>query len=438
MLESLLILALIALNGAFAMSEIAVVSSRKPRLRQMAENGDRNAAVALELAENPSRFLSTVQIGITLVGVLAGAYGGVALAEDLAPWVAQVPILAPYSSGIAFAGVVIIITYLSLVIGELVPKHIALRRPEPVALMVARPMRVVSIVAAPLVALLSGSTEIVLKLTGQHASGEASITEEEISFLLAEGAQAGVFEEVEQEIIERVFRFGDRSVASMMTPRTEIECLRIDELPDRLREAVAEHPHTRFVVCRTNLDDTAGIVHVKDMLAQHLKEGRIELEGLLRQPPFVPENMSALKVLEQFKRTGEHLAIVVDEYGGVSGLVTLDDILEAIVGDIPWSGEQAQPDAVRRDDGSWLIEGMMPIDEFMDLFDLRTLPGEESDRFHTLGGFVVSYLGHIPTEADRFDWNGLRFEVIDMDRQRVDKVLVVPRARPAVDPSGDS
>ncbi len=426
MIEIVILLVLVVLNGIFAMSEIAVVSSRKPRLRQLADEGVRNAQAALDLAENPNRFLSTVQVGITLVGVLAGAYGGVALADDLAPWIAQMPPLAPYSTEIAFGVVVIAITYLSLVVGELAPKHIALQRPEHVAMLIARPMRALSAVAAPLVSLLSGSTDLVLRILGRHKQEEVSVTEEEISFLLAEGTQAGVFEAVEHEMIERIFRFGDQSVAAIMTPRPDIECLRLDEGPDRLRDIVASHPHTRFVVCRNNLDDPVGIVHVKDLLAQILREGRIELEPLLRQPPFVPESSSALRVLEQFKRTGEHLAIVVDEYGGVSGLVTLDDVLEAIIGDIPWSGEAVQPNAVQREDGSWLVEGMMPIDEFKDLFDLRALPEEDTDHYYTVGGFVVSFLGHIPAAAEHFVWNDFRIEVVDMDRNRIDKVLVVP------------
>ena len=347
MIEIVIILALIALNGIFAMSEIAVVSARKSLLRQRAEKGNRDARVALALAEDPGRFLSTVQIGITLVGVLAGAYGGTALAEDVAPWPARVPVLAPYSEEIAFAGVVAAVTYLSLVVGELVPKHVALRDPERIATLVARPMRALSMVAGPLVALLSGSTSLALRFFGKPASKGPTVTEEELVFLLAEGAQAGVFEKAEREIIERVFRFGDLPVAAVMTPRTEAEGVRLDETPERLRETVVVHPHTRLVVYGEDLDDFVGIVHVKDLLAQLVREGRMDLRPLVRRPPVAPESAPALRVLERFKQSGEHMALVVDEYGGLAGLVTLHDLLEGIVGDLPWAGDELEPDAVR-------------------------------------------------------------------------------------------
>lgn len=426
MIEIVIILALIALNGVFAMSEIAVVSARKARLRLRAEDGNRDARAALALADDPSRFLSTVQIGITLVGVLAGAYGGVALAEDVAPWLARLPALVPYADEIAFVAVVVVITFLSLVVGELVPKHLGLRNPERVAMLVARPMRALSTAAGPVVALLTGSTALVLRLFGKHAPEGEPATEEEISFLLAEGARAGVFEAAEREIIERVFRFGDQPVAAVMTPRTDVEGVRLDETPERLREAVVAHPHTRLIVYGENLDDPVGIVHVKDLLAQLVRQGRMDLAPLVRQPPVVPESALALRVLERFKRTGEHLALVVNEYGGLEGVVTLHDILEGIVGDVPWASGQLEPSAVRREDGSWLVEGMMPIGEFKDLLGRRTLPGEELQGFHTLGGFVVAHLGHIPSAAEAFERDGLRFEVVDMDGRRVDKVLVAP------------
>ena len=428
MIEILIILALIAVNGLLAMSEIAVVSARKTRLRHLAAEGSRGAQVALDLAEEPNRFLSTVQVGITLVGVLAGAFGGAALADDLAPWIGRVPVLTLYASEIAFITVVVVITYLSLVAGELAPKRVGLRSPERIAVLVARPMRGMSVAAAPLVTLLSGPTNLLLRLVGRPASAEEPVTEEEISFLLAEGAQAGVFEVAERDIIERVFRFGDQSVAAMMTPRNEVDCLNIGENEERLRKSLAAHPHTRFVVCDGNLDDPVGIVHVKDLLAQLVREEPLDIASLVRRPPFVPESTPALRVLEQFKETGEHLAIVMDEYGGVAGLVTLDDVLEAIVGDIPWKDEPVEPDAIQRADGSWLVDGMMPVEEFKVLFKLRELPGEEPRAFRTLGGFVVAFLGHIPTASEAFTCSGLRIEVVDMDGRRVDKVLVVPEA----------
>lgn len=426
MLEVLLILALIGLNGVFAMSEIAVVSARKSRLQHLSEEGNKRARMALDLAENPGRFLSTVQIGITLVGVLAGAYGGVALAEEIEPLFAGIAVLAPHSDAMALTVIVAGITYLSLVVGELVPKHVGLRDPEAVAMLVARPMKGLSFVASPLVSLLSGSTDLLLRLFNAHGAPRSVVTEQEISVMLAEGAEAGVFDATEREIVERVFRFADLPVAAVMTPRLEVECVKVDESRERLRSIVVHHPHTRLIVCRENLDNPVGMVHVKDLLAQVAAGREMEIEPVLRQPPYVPETVPAIRVLERFKSTGQHLAIVVDEYGGMAGLVTLHDILEGIVGDVPWTGEQLEPPATQREDGSWLIDGMMPIDDLKELLDIRELQSENGDGFHTVGGLVVTLLGRIPTASDWFVSSGFRFEVIDMDGRRVDKVLVSP------------
>ena len=424
--EILIILGLILFNGLLAMAEIALVSSRKPRLQQRADDGNTGAKVALELSQDPSRFLSTVQIGITLVGILAGAYGGATLSQHLADALLAYDAIRPYADELAFAAVVLSITYVSLVVGELVPKRMALLHPEGLAAVLARPMKVLSLLTLPLVHFLSFSTDLVLRLLRVKPSAEPAVTEEEITLLIAEGAQAGVFEAEEREIVERVFRFGDQIVGDVMTPRHDVVFVDLDDPEEENRRRLTEEPHGYLVVCRDGLDNALGVVKLKDLLEQALAGSPLNFEAVLRQPLFVPESLPALAMLERFRRTGEQLALVVDEYGGMAGLVTLDDILEAIVGGLPLLGIPSEPDMVRREDGSWLIDGMVSIDAFKDRFGVRALPEEESGTFRTLGGFVVTSLGRIPTAGDHFTWNVFRFEVVDMDGKRVDKVLVTP------------
>jgi len=424
--QILFLLLLIVANGVFAMSEIAIVSARKVRLQQWANEGNARARAALELANAPNHLLSTVQVGITLVGIFAGAFGGATLAEPLAGLLRQVPFLAPYSQALSLGIVVLSITYLSLIVGELVPKRLALNSPERIAATVAAPMRALSAIAAPVVYLLSASTEAVLRMMGIKPSAEPQITEEEIKVLIEQGTEAGTFEVAEQDMVQRVFRLGDRRVNGLMTPRLEITWLDLEESPEENRHRMATSAHSRFPVCQGSLDNVVGIVQVKDLLARSLAGEPIELTASLQTPLFVPESMLALKVLELFKQSGTHTALVVDEYGVVQGLVTLNDILEAIVGDIPSIDDLAEPQVVQREDGSWLLDGMLPVEEFLQLFEIEELPEEESGNYQTLGGFMISHLERIPSPADYFEWHGLRFEVMDMDGNRVDKVLVMP------------
>lgn len=410
------------------MSEMAIVSARKVRLQQFANQGNIKARRALKLADSPNQFLSTVQIGITLIGTLAGAFGGATLAEKLAIELKRVPIafFSVNSDAIALFLVVLTISYLSLVVGELVPKRLALNNPEQIAIGMASPMQVLARITAPAVHLLSYSTDIVLRLLGIGPSTEPEITEEEIKILIEQGTEAGTFEEAEQDMLNRVFRLGDRRVSALMTPRPDIVWLDLEDSSDVNRYKMINCSHTRFPVCQGEIDNVLGVLQVNTLLAQCLAGQGLDLTSSLRSPVFVPESTRVLKVLELFKQSGPHLALVVDEYGIIQGLVTLNDILEAIIGDIPSVDDTDEAQAVQREDGSWLVDGMLPVEEFRQLFDIEELPGEQRGNYHTLGGFVITHLGRIPTAADRFEWSGLSFEVMDMDGNRVDKVLVMP------------
>lgn len=424
--ESLLIILLVVANGVFAMSEMAVVSSRKARLRQLANAGDVRARAALELTNNPDRFLSTVQIGITLVGVLAGAFGGATIAEQIGFRLSDVPALAPYGEAIGVGIVVLAITYLSLIFGELVPKRLALNNPERIASFVARPMNVLSMLASPFVGLLSFSTGAVFKLLRVRPSTEQPVTEEEIRFLLEQGTQAGVFEETEQDMVESVFRLGDRRVSALMTPRLDIVWLDVDAPDEVIRRKITESHFSRFPVCRGSIDNVIGIIKAKEYLAGKLLNPAAPLKDFVKQPLFVPDTSPALKVLELFKRSNVHMALIIDEYGSLEGLITTNDILEAIVGDVLLASKQSEPYAVQREDGSWLLDGALPIDEFKEMFSIGKLAGEERGIFQTLAGFVFMHLGRVPSAAESFEWHGLRFEIVDMDGKRIDKVMVAP------------
>ncbi|MFM7448158.1 MAG: hemolysin family protein [Leptolyngbyaceae cyanobacterium] len=423
-IEIALVLLLIIANGIFSGSEIAIVSARKVRLEQMASRGNTQARVALRLANDPNDFLSTVQIGITLIGILSGAVGGATIAQRLKPVFEEMPALKPYSEGLSLGIVVTIITYLSLVIGELVPKRVGLNNPERIACTVARPMRWLSRLTAPLVHILGSSTDFLLDLLGVQASNEPEVTEEEIKVLIRQGAESGMFEESEQEMVERVFRLGDRPIKAFMTPRTEITWLDLESpIEETLRE-VMDSNHSRLPVGRGSLDDCIGVVRGGLLLSAQLDGQRIDLEAMAQPPLFVAENTRALKVLEQLKQSGMHMVLITDEYGGIEGLVTLTDLMEAIVGDLPSLEDLEEPMIIEREDGSWLLDGLLSIDAFKDLIERPSLPEEEMSDYHTLGGFVMHVVGHIPHTGQRFDWNGLQFEIMDMDGTRVDKVLM--------------
>ncbi|MBD2597756.1 hypothetical protein BCD64_11850 [Nostoc sp. MBR 210] len=423
--EILIILVLIIANGIFSMSEMAVVSARKVRLQQLANQGDANARAALKLAESPNNFLSTVQVGISLIGILTGAFGGATIANRLAVYIKLIPVLAPYSEPVSFGIVVLIITYLSLIIGELVPKRLALNNPERIAAFVAIPMRALAAIASPAVHLLSASTELVLRILGITPSEEPQVTEEEIKILIEQGTEAGTFEEAEQDMVERVFRLGDRPVSSFMTPRPDIVWLDLEDTAEENRQKMTENGYSRYPVCQGGLDNVLGIIPVTDLLARSFRNEALDLTVGLRQPVFVPESTRGLKVLELFKQTITHMAIVVDEYGVIQGLVTLNDIMSEIVGDVPADLDEDEPQYVQREDGSWLLDGMLPVEKFFELFEMEEWDDERGS-YQTLGGFVITHLGRIPSAADHFEWEGMRVEVMDMDGNRVDKVLVVP------------
>jgi putative hemolysin len=424
-----LLFALILLNGVFAMSEIAVVSSRKARLQNLADDGSRGARSALALSVEPSNFLSAIQVGITTVGILSGAIGESALADPLAAWLAGVPPLAPYARGIALTVVVVILTYFSVVVGELVPKRLALLAPEGIASVVARPMNGLARAARPLVWLLSSSSSLVLRLMGARRREEPPVTDEEIKVLMEQGAEAGVFHVSEQAIVSNVLRLDELRIGLIMTPRPDIDVLDLADADSELRRRIAESPYTRLVVCRDGLDHIVGILRTSDLLAAALAGERLDIERVLRPALYVPDSVTTTQLLENFRKARMQTALVVDEYGEVQGLVTLTDVMAAIVGELPSHELAEEQDVVKREDGSWLIDGGVSVERLKSLLDASgDLPGEEEHSFNTVGGFVLHMLGRIPAVADHFEWQGLRFEVVDMDRKRVDKVLVARSA----------
>jgi putative hemolysin len=416
--EIALIAMLTLLNGLLSMSEAAMMASRKARLQQLANEGDAASRTVLNLLEDPNIFLSTVQIGITLVGVLAGAVGGATLSTGLAAIFETIPFLMPYSKSLAIGIVVVAITALTIWLGELVPKRLALHNPERIARIVAGPMLIVSRVFSPLVKLLSMATNLVLRFMGAKPSSDPPITEEELQVLIDQGTQAGVFEESEQDMVEGIFSLGEQRVYSLMTPRTEIVWLDIEDTIEEIRTKISENEYSRFPVRQDTLDVILGIVKARDMLVASLGEGAIKLKHLLKPAFYIPETMSAARALEIFKEKGTEMLLVIDEFGGLQGLLTVHDIIEEIVGEI----ELEEPQATQRQDGSWLLDGMLEVDEFKEIFNLPVLPHERE--YETLSGFVMMSLGRVPQTADQFEWHELRFEVIDMDGRRVDKVLV--------------
>lgn len=416
--EIVMILVLIFVNGILAMSEAALVASRKAKLQQKAGQGDKPSSLAVKLIEDPNIFLSTIQIGITLIGVLAGAVGGATIAEALAGSLRNLPYLAEFSESIALGIVVLVITILTIWLGELVPKRLGLHSPERIARVVAGPMLFLSRVFSPFIRLMSAATNYILRLIGIKATSEPPITEEELQMLISQGTQAGVFEEAEQDMVEGVFSLSDQRVYSLMTPRTEVVWLDIEDSIDEIRTKIAESEFSRFPVRQDSLETILGIVKSRDLLVQSLSGVEIKLKDLLKPAYFIPETMFASRALEIFKEKGTELLLVVDEFGGFQGLITINDILEEIVGEI----ELEEPQATQRQDGSWLLDGMLEIDEFKEIFHLENLPHE--DEYETLSGFMMVSLGRVPQAADHFEWHNLRFEVIDMDGRRVDKVLV--------------
>lgn len=418
-----LLLLLIVLNGVFAMSELAIASSRKTRLQQWAADGNAGAAAALKLADEPNQFLATVQIGITLIGIVTGFFGGSALAAPVALQLSRVPALAPYSDLVSILLVVGLVTYLSLVVGELVPKRLALQSPERLAALVAPPMTVLSRIASPVVRLLGVSSEAILRVLGVRHAEDAPVTEEEIAILLQEGTAAGVFTQGEHQLLEGVFDLGDRDVRDLMTPRYRLVALDLNAPMDENFRKMADSPHHLFPVYEGELDNLIGMVPVKTLWAASLSGEPIDLRGLAEPALIVPESMPALDAVKRFRRRPNTAAMVVDEYGGVQGLLSLHDLVEAITGDLGETPERTD-EAVQRTDGSWLLDGALPVHQVRSLLQLGPLPGEESGDFETLGGFLMASLGRIPDVGDTFTWENRSFEIVDMDGRRIDRVLV--------------
>lgn len=426
-LEIIILLLLIMVNGLLAMSEISLVSARKTLLRTRADDGDEGALHALELIDDPNRFLATVQIGITLVGILAGVFGGATLADSMARGLENLPLLAPYAQAISVAVVVVVITYLTLVLGELAPKRIALIDPESVAVRVAQPMQTLSRIAQPIVRVLEASTSLVLRVLRIQEGGATPVSDEEVEGLLQSGAELGVFEPIEEEIVRQLFRLSDQSVAAHLTPRTEIVWLDPQDAPSVTRDKITATHHSRYPVARGNLDNVIGQVLVKDLTAQEWRGQTLDIGAALRPVLFAPATAPALNVLEEFRQDKSKLTMIIDEFGGLLGMVTVRDLVEAIVGELPETSEEMEPQAVRRDDGSWLLDGMYPLAEFQELFNLKDLPEEIEGHYQTVGGLVIARLERVPSAGDAFEWRGLRIEVLDMDGRRVDKVLAMIR-----------
>ena len=423
--EGFFILVLVLGNGLFAMTEIAVVSARKARLQQWANEGNLRAKNALDLANSPNRFLATIQVVITGVTLLTGAYGGSTIAEKVAAHLEGWPLISQYRDRIGLTIVVIGVTFLQVILGELVPKTIALHNAEKIASLVAWPMQVISRFAYPIVSFLGIVTDFILRLVGSKPSSEPPVTGDEINVMIAQGTEAGVFEESQQDMVESVIELNDRRINSIMTPRPEISWINVDATPHELRDMILGSTYSRFPVCRGNLDEVLGIIHTKDMLADCISGRPIDIQAHTRKALTIPETIPVLKSLESFKESGIHIALVIDEYGSLQGLVTLNDILEAIVGDIASHDQkEGNPGAVQREDGSWLVDGMQTVEAFKELMNIDKLPEEDTDTYQTLGGFVMMQLGRIPKPGDHFRQDDVRYEVMDMDGNRVDKVLV--------------
>ncbi|HEX2961648.1 MAG TPA: hemolysin family protein [Ignavibacteriales bacterium] len=428
-LELIIILILIIANGLFAMSEIAVVSSRKARLENLARKGNQKSRTALDLANSPSKFLSTVQVGVTTISVITGAVSGATLGKKLSYVLSTVPFIGKYADILGYTLVVAAITYVTLVIGELVPKRIGMNNPEKIALKVSGWMKTLSRVGTPIVALLSHSTDFVLKLLNLRPPSEPNVTEDEIRMLIRQGNKAGVIEKAEQDILESVFRLGDKRVEAVMTPRTKIVWLDINAPSEENKKIILESHFSHFPVCDENLDNLKGVISIKELYYFHVQGKQYDIHTHLREPLFIPEGTRALKLLDRFKESGKSIAIVIDEYGGVEGLITITDLVEEVLGELSMQ-DHAEPYAKRRDDGSWLVDGMIPVDEFKRVFKLETLPGEETEDFQTIGGFILLKMEKIPKEGEKLESAGLNFEILDMDGNRIDKVLVTGAKKP--------
>lgn len=420
--ELIIIFLLIVLNGIFSMSEIALVSSRKSKLEIQAEEGDKKAQSALDLLNAPDRFLSTVQVGITLIGILTGVFGGASIAGKLSRYFIRINFFPEYSETLAMIIVVIVITFLSLVVGELLPKRIGLSDPERIAALLARPMDILARVAAPAVWLLSSSTNLLTRLLGIRARGENFISEEEIRSMLEQASDAGEVEKEEHEIVERVFFLGDADAGSLMTPRRDIVALDINDSYEYNKRIIIDAVHANFLVYEGQIDNVVGVLNLKRLVPAVLETGKADLESLISPALFISEKTKAFRLLESMKRSKTHFAVTTNEFGAVTGIITINDLFKALVGNL--YNENKEPEIVKREDGSYLVDGLISLNEFFRYFGVEDTEDIERKGFFTLGGFVLYLAGNIPSPSDKFFWRGLAFEIIDMDGARVDKVLV--------------
>ena len=424
-MEIFALVLLIVLNGLFAMFEIALVTARKARLMKLSADGDSSAALALKVSEDPTRFLSTVQIGITSIGVLSGILGEAVLAEPLSLWLQTFGVPAATASIGATAGVVIVITYISIVIGELVPKRIGQINPELIARLVVRPMVTLAFLTRPFVVLLSWSTHTILRLMGVRQLNNSGVTEEEIHAMLEEGSESGVIEQHQHEMVRNVFRLDDRQLGSLMIPRSDLVYIEMQRAPEENIKLMIESEHSRFPVCDGGLDNLLGVIHTKQAFACLARGENPDFSQQVHPCVYVPETLTGMELLEQFRASSMHMAFVIDEYGALEGIVTLQDVLEAVTGEFtPNNAEDSW--AVQRHDGSWLLDGAIPIPEMKDRLTLKTTPEEDKGRYHTVAGMFMLLLGRVPNTSDRVLWDGWMFEVVDMDGKRIDKVLATP------------
>jgi len=422
-MEVAILFALILLNGLFAMSELALVSARKVRMQKLIDEGDKSAAAAVKLGEDPTRFLSTIQIGITSIGVLNGIVGEAALAAPLAAWLTAMGVPAPYNAYAATGLVVVVITYFSIVVGELVPKRIGQSHPETLARLVARPIDWLAIATKPFVLLLSVSTRALLRLLGVKESTSSAVTEEEIHAMLAEGTTAGVIESQEHTMVRNVFRLDDRQISSLMVPRGDVVVLDLDDSFEVNMARVEASDHARFPVIRGDMNHLAGVVNARKWLSQALRgESRALADQPLQAPLYVPETITGMELLDNFRQSDVHMAFVIDEYGEVQGIVTLQDLIEAITGEFT-PRDPSNSWAMQREDGSWLLDGHIPVPELKDRLMLDTVPDEERGRYHTLSGMMMLLTGRLPKVTDTVTWEGWRLEIVDMDGRTIDKVL---------------
>jgi putative hemolysin len=419
MIEIFIILGLILLNGLFSMAEIALVSARKARLEIQANKGDKRAKEALELSNNPDTFLSTVQIGITLIGLLTGIYSGERLKSGVVDFLNRFESIRDYSDGIATFLILIILTYFTLILGELLPKRLGLSNPEKVAKIMAKPMRIIGVITYPFIWFLSKSTSLLVKLFNIQ-NKDNQVTEEEIKAIISEGTEQGTIEEAEQKIIERVFHLSDRNITSLMTHRSDVVWFDMYDNELAIKEKILSEPHSIYPICEGNIDSIKGIVSIKDL---YTSDDMTLFKNLMRPPLYVPENNTAYQVLEKFKQSKTHAAFIIDEYGSLQGIITLNDILEAIVGDIP-EPHTDDYEITLRDDGSYLVDAQIPFYDFLEKFEKTNLLDEEEQEFDTLAGFILDQLERIPNTGDKLQWEGFNLEIIDMDAQRIDKILV--------------